>query len=720
LNIKIFTSILIKSLLIVIKVQSTKQDKMPLSSKGKRKSKNQVRNAEGKYESKKVCQDDNIIMDDYNHEFFGTIEHGVVNYDSDELKNIDAGDSELDAGSESGWDDVDDMEEEIKINQKLKELKLEWKENVQLEKTKRGPYMRGKTPKSTYYDKYGPSGSFTKAAAGNEKITSLFKVQTKDPEQFRYNTTEEALSDSEEEKINLNNYLIKEKITELKDQLEKKHKEMNVIEYNQKRAIYEYLVLLDDKGCGRIDASLQVAKKVFIGAGPWKAQKIRYAANYWLLNNKLPMSRHGKHQKTVRLIDDEDVAEKCQVWIREKNYHATPSSFKTFIEQNLLPNIGIAKKKDISLSTAKRWLNILGYTFKLHHQGMYYDGHEREDVLQYRKVFLEKMFDHEKYMSKYEGETMDRIIPNLPEGEKERILVVHDESIFYSNDGKRGVWTKNGEMPLRKKGNGRSIMVSEFLTEVNGRLCLQQADIEKHPYVPEEAQCYLKPGINQDGYWTAEHLLEQIEYKAIPIFEALYPDCIAVFAFDNSSNHAAFRNDALVAKRMNLKPGGKQPVMRDTYFGEDKQPQSMVFPSTHPDEKLRNKPKGIKQVLIERGKWSSQGLILECKECKENIKDDSRKSCCACCVLSLEPDFLAQKGAIEELIENAGHKCIFFPKFHCELNFIERYWGAAKRYLRENCDYSWEGLKKTVPESLESVPLITKIFKKVLALYGLI
>jgi hypothetical protein len=65
------------------------------------------------------------------------------------------------------------------------------------------------------------------------------------------------------------------------------------------------------------------------------------------------MSRHGKHQKTVRLIDDEDVAEKCQVWIREKNYHATPSSFKTFIEQNLLPNIGIAKKKDISLSTAK-------------------------------------------------------------------------------------------------------------------------------------------------------------------------------------------------------------------------------------------------------------------------------------------------------------------------------------------------------------------------------
>src|SRR5437899_1770369 len=98
---------------------------------------------------------------------------------------------------------------------------------------KKRKYKKKKKNKKNNYDKYGPSGSFTKAAADNEKITSFFEVheaQIKDTELFKFNETEEVSSDSEEEKGNFNIHLIKEKIKELKEQLEKKHNQMNVIE----------------------------------------------------------------------------------------------------------------------------------------------------------------------------------------------------------------------------------------------------------------------------------------------------------------------------------------------------------------------------------------------------------------------------------------------------------------------------------------------------------
>ena len=53
---------------------------------------------------------------------------------------------------------------------------------------------------------------------------------------------------------------------------------------------------------------------------------------------------------------------------------------------------------------------------------------------------------------------------------------------------------------MRKKGNSRSIMVSEFLTEVCGRLKLDAQAIENYSNVPKEARVYLIPGKNQEGY----------------------------------------------------------------------------------------------------------------------------------------------------------------------------------------------------------------------------
>jgi hypothetical protein len=71
--------------------------------------------------------------------------------------------------------------------------------------------------------------------------------------------------------------------------------------------------------------------------------------------------------------------------------------------------------------------------------------------------------------------------------------------------------------------------------------------------------------------------------KAIKIFNKSFPDDIAVFTSDNSSGHASKAANALVANQMNLRSGGKQPKMHNTFWtrktsaGEEQIAQSMVF-----------------------------------------------------------------------------------------------------------------------------------------------
>jgi hypothetical protein len=180
---------------------------------------------------------------------------------------------------------------------------------------------------------------------------------------------------------------------------------------------------------------------------------------------------------------------------------------------------------------------------------------------------------------------------------------------------------------------------------------------------------------------------------------------------DNSQGHSAYSVDALLTSRMNLRPGGKQAKMRNGWYIRDGQQvtQLMCFSADHPE--FPGQPKGMRQVLMERGLWRD-GLVMQCKS-KKDANGSSGKclagatDCCAKRILDLQPDFQEQKSLVQEVIESAGHLCIFLPKFHCELNFIEFFWGAVKKYLREHCDYSFTTLKENMPKALESVPVST-------------
>ena len=73
----------------------------------------------------------------------------------------------------------------------------------------------------------------------------------------------------------------------------------------------------------------------------------------------------------------------------------------------------------------------------------------------------------------------------------------------------------------------------------------------------------------------------------------------------------------------------------------------------------------------------------------------------------MQPDFVNQKSHLEELITSRGHICDFYPKYHCELNFIEQYWGAAKfRYRTSPKTDNIDEMEENVRACLDNVPIL--------------
>ena len=76
--------------------------------------------------------------------------------------------------------------------------------------------------------------------------------------------------------------------------------------------------------------------------------------------------------------------------------------------------------------------------------------------------------------------------------------------------------------------------------------------------------------------------------------------------------------------------------------------------------------------------------------------------CCMANVLRSQPNFLEQKLCLHEVVKKVGHEMLMLPICHPELNPIEDFWNACKRYTRAVCDYEMKGLRVNVPLSFLS------------------
>ena len=414
-------------------------------------------------------------------------------------------------------------------------------------------------------------------------------------------------------------------------------------------------------------------------------------------HGEIPENKQGRYQRDGIIWSSEDLNKSAAKYIRENcNIKGQPNltcgGFCSWVNEDLLPNSCLAPgfPRKTSIETARQWMHHLGFEVLSAKKGAYFDGHEPDDVIEARHEFIKKMIEvgylHPDQAPTPEAQrAFPATIPLPPMESREKTVVIfHDESTFSANDDQTVQWGVRGEGMLRPKSKGSGIMVSDFVDEHIGYLALTDSQYamasERDITITQSARRTLEYGESRGGYWTCDKFMMQMEV-AVKIADIRYPKSDGwkvIWVFDQSSCHTAMAEDALIVSKMNVKPGGNQPKMRDTTWNGKE--QRMVY--------SLGLPKGMRQVLKERGYNA------------DKMNADEMRN-----ILSNHDDFKSEKPRLILYIEDKGHTALFLPKFHPELNPIERVWCQGKRYAKAHCKYNIVSLRKNIDPSLDVVTL---------------
>ena len=195
----------------------------------------------------------------------------------------------------------------------------------------------------------------------------------------------------------------------------------------------------------------------------------------------------------------------------------------------------------ITSRTANNWLHTLGFHYKSHTRSIYFDGHERADVVKDRMERLAMLKATEEVTVTFAGKHCEQVCwPLLHPGEQPLTWVSQDESAYHSNEDNSHEWCEDGKgASLKQKSRGSLLMVSMFISEYAGVLrCTREerdAFIAAHPDSSMAAKLAAEPNWNgsstlllepgaaagKDKYFDAEQLMEQTKL-AMDIFDATH------------------------------------------------------------------------------------------------------------------------------------------------------------------------------------------------------
>ncbi|KAG0701937.1 hypothetical protein DFH29DRAFT_982561 [Suillus ampliporus] len=384
--------------------------------------------------------------------------------------------------------------------------------------------------------------------------------------------------------------------------------------------------------------ALQTAQ--FVGKGPYMSRKDR---------GNLPMSKSSREQSNSQ-IEDEDLKDELLVHLQSLGKYVMASAIVKYLAK---PDI----RHRYNLSKIC-WMKTCGFRWTTAKNGQYIDGHEREDVVNYRQnIFLPAWYTLESKMRKW--------LPGQLTSERRTVVWFHDESTFYTHD-------RHEKSTPQPKGQGVSLMAVDFVSADYGWLRSHDGT--------QSARILFHAGKARDGYFTNDEIIRHAE-KAMMILEKDYPDDDHVFIFDNTLTHLKRADDAISARQMPkgcrcwgvdtpvwdtqgkpiCGPDGKptkQKVRMANGF-HDGAPQEFYWPEGHEKSGLF---KGMAVILTEHG-FDVEKLKAQCRnfECAAGAMD-----CCCRRILYCQPDFKNVKSLLETTCKARG-----FQDSDLEINVVK-------------------------------------------------
>jgi hypothetical protein len=163
---------------------------------------------------------------------------------------------------------------------------------------------------------------------------------------------------------------------------------------------------------------------------------------------------------------------------------------KPFLRLTINTHKNLGKKpkewKPLGKTAIYKWLNQLGFYITKEKKGVYIDGHERANIIEYRQnKFLFKIALLQSFFTNYKEDVngvLQPIPPILPSGEKEHVLYFHDKSCFYAKEYSKRIWLDENQQKMPLKSKGGLIHCSDFIS-LKGRLIIGQKDAQEIIYL---------------------------------------------------------------------------------------------------------------------------------------------------------------------------------------------------------------------------------------------